>query len=127
MNPTSELLSSSNAAACKTRQNRLQQVLRDADLDALLLSSEKDIHYMTGFVGHESLGMLSVGGGSAATIISDSRYDQYLEPWRKTGTAEVIMGIRHRLPEAVRDLCQKRGIKRLGIQAEHVTILGRTN
>ena len=120
----SELLSPALASACKSRQSLLQQALKSGHVDALLLGNEKDIQYLTGFVGHESLAMVALQS-PAAIIISDSRYDEYLQPWRKTGAAEIVMGIRHRLPEAVRQVCESRRIKRLGVQAEHLTFLGK--
>jgi Xaa-Pro aminopeptidase len=89
-------------------------------IDALLVSAEKDIQYLTGFVGHDSLAVLM---SETAIIISDSRYDEFLQPWRENGI-EVVMGIRHRLPDALRTICQNRSIKRLAIQAEHVTLAG---
>ena len=48
-------------------------------VDALLISAEKDIQYLTGFVGHESLALVL---GERAAIISDSRYDEYLQRQR---------------------------------------------
>lgn len=120
-----ELLSAALVSACKARQALLQRSLKDAQLDSLLLTNEKDIHYLTGFVGHESLGMVTIAPNPAAIIISDGRYDEYLEPWRSTGAAEVVMGTRHRLNDTVRQLYESRGIKRLGIQAEHMTIVGK--
>jgi Xaa-Pro aminopeptidase len=88
----------------------------------LLVSNEKDIRYLTGFVGHESLAILARDG---AIIVSDSRYDEYLEPWRAAGSTAVVMGIRHRLLDAVREICIGRSIKRLGVQADYMTVTGR--
>jgi Xaa-Pro aminopeptidase len=124
--PESTLLPNALADACAHRRSGLLPVLQTAGIDALLLSCEKDIQYLTGFVGHEGLGMVAIEGGSLrGIIISDSRYDEYLEPWRKADAAEIVMGTRHRLPEAVRQVCAQRGIKRLGVQAEHITVAGR--
>lgn len=108
--------------ACRTRVNRLQQAMQREKVDALLISAEKDIQYLTGFVGHESLAMVTAGGGA---IISDSRYDEYLQPWRDANCCEVVMGIRHRLFDAVRDVCDRSAIKRLGVQADQITVAGR--
>src|SRR5262245_49287573 len=120
--PLSSLLPPALVRACGSRQQKLQKLIASKGIDALLLSCEKDIQYLTGFVGHESLAMVT---SSAALIISDSRYDEYLQPWRQTGTADVIMGTRHRLFETVKQICGERHILRLGVQAEHMTIAGR--
>jgi len=124
----SQLLSREHVAACAARQARLSQALQSQQLDALLITSEKDIHYLTGFVGHESLGMALANPtppADAAVIISDSRYDEFLEPWRAQKAAGIVMGTRHRLFESVRDFCNERRVQRLGVQAEHLTIAGR--
>ncbi|MCH7476215.1 MAG: aminopeptidase P family N-terminal domain-containing protein, partial [Gemmatimonadetes bacterium] len=52
-------------------------------IDGLLVSNAPDIRYLTGFVGDDSL--LLVGGVEGATIISDTRYDEFLEPWAALG------------------------------------------
>src|SRR5688572_21064132 len=120
------LLAHERVSLWAARQKKLRHALGTTKIDALLVSNEKDIQYLTGFIGHDSLLIVtSEGGPSGAVIISDSRYDEFLDPWRKSRAADVVMGTRHRLFEAVRELCQKRQIARLGIQAEHITLLGR--
>jgi Xaa-Pro aminopeptidase len=127
--PGESLLSAAVVQAARVRSKRLQDSLAQHQVDALLISAEKDIHYLTGFVGHESLAMVTAADG--AIIITDSRYDEYLQPWRdarpaaRGGAAEVVLGIRHRLYDTVRDLCAKRNIKRLGVQADHITVAAR--
>jgi Xaa-Pro aminopeptidase len=109
--------------ACAQRVQRLQAQLAEQQLSALLVTSEKDIQYLTGFVGHDSLAIVPhPANGSKPVIISDSRYDEFLNPWRTSDSAEIIMGIRHRLDETVREICRSRNLTKLGIQAEHVTL-----
>ncbi|MHC4949122.1 MAG: M24 family metallopeptidase, partial [Planctomycetota bacterium] len=108
--------------ACRARRRRLGDMLAPAGLDGLLISSDIDIRYLTGFIGHDSLVVMI---GDEATIVSDSRYEEFLEPWRRSGAANVVMGVRHRLADAVSSLCADRGVRRLGIQAEHVTLAAR--
>lgn len=121
--PAATLLPQSVVESCRSRINRLQQALRQSKVDALLISAEKDIQYLTGFVGHESLAMVTTTGG--AIIISDSRYDEYLQPWRDAKSCDVVMGIRHRLYDAVRDIGDRSGLKHLGVQADQITVTGR--
>ncbi|MEE9128856.1 MAG: Xaa-Pro peptidase family protein [Phycisphaerales bacterium] len=109
--------------ACERRQHRLRQAMSEHPIDALLVSSPKDIHYLTGFVGHDSVLMVT---DSAAVIITDSRYDEFLDPWRGTRVAEVVMGTRHRLEDAVAAQCKSRGVWKLGIEAEWLTVSART-
>ncbi len=127
MSDTSALLLSPELiAACKARRAKLRRAMADHEIDALLVVGEKDIRYLTGFADHDSM-LLVTGddGPSGAVIVSDPRYDEFLDPWRKAQVAEVVMGVRHRLANSIRDLCDARQIRRLGIQAEHVTIAQR--
>jgi Xaa-Pro aminopeptidase len=104
------------------RQEAVRSLLDRAGIDALLVSRECDIRYLTGFCGHDSYLILH---GDGAACISDNRYEEQLNPLRESGVADVIMGIRHRLPAAVAELCAAQSIRRLGVQASHMTIAGR--
>lgn len=122
-NAESTLLPSAVIEACRSRVERLQAELALQELDALLISAEKDIQYLTGFVGHESLAMVDSTG---AIILSDSRYDEYLQPWRDAQWCQIVMGTRHQLFTSVKDVCHQAKITRLGVQAEHITVAGRS-
>jgi Xaa-Pro aminopeptidase len=112
--------------ASAQRVRRLQTSVAKHGLDALLITCEKDIQYLTGFVGHDSLAIVFNDSIAApAFIISDSRYDEFLNPWRSAGAVEIVMGVRHRLFDAVHELCRSKNISKLGIQAEHVTLASR--
>lgn len=115
----SRTISSSLRDQCLQRQKAVAHTLDVAGADALLVTAEQDIRYLTGFLGHDSLALLDGGG---VVIISDPRYEEFLEPWRGTDVAKVVMGTRHRLHESVAVCCRERKIKRLGVQSEHMTI-----
>jgi len=106
-------------AACRNRLARLRSSLGDHGVDAFLVTSEKDIRYLTDFVGHDSL--LLVGGDWAA-IISDPRYDEFLDPWRGVGIADVVMGTRHQLDRSVREICSTHAVKTIGVQGEAMSV-----
>jgi Xaa-Pro aminopeptidase len=109
-------------AAHRARLGRLRDCLADKNLDGLLVSGEKDIRYLTGFVGHDSLLLVT---GTSAIVISDPRYDEFLEPWRASELTEVVIGIRHRLENSVKSICERPNLRRLGVQAESVTLAQR--
>ncbi len=111
------------AKACEHRLTRLRQGLAQSKLDALLVSNPRDIRYLTGFVGDDSLLLVGAGAG-AAVIISDPRYDEFLQPWQG-GHTEVVMGLRHRLAESVAAIAKRRRWSRLGVQAEWMTVAAR--
>ncbi len=108
------------ASACTTRRLRLLEALKPEPVDGLLVSHPRDIRYLTGFVGDDSLLIVLPG---TSIVVSDPRYEEFLEPWAASGL-EVVMGTRHRLHESVAALCRTRRIRRVGLQAEHLTIAG---
>ena len=57
----SEHLGTDAVTACRARLGRVGEVLQKQGLDALLVTNDKDIQYLTGFVGHDSL--LEAGPG----------------------------------------------------------------
>lgn len=116
------MLSPQLIAALEDRRTRLRERFENEGVDAFLVSFPTDIRYLTGFGGEDSLVLI---GRDNAWIITDARFDEELEPWRSLSGLEVVMGTRHRLEESVRSLCSKQGTKRLGIQAEQMTVAGR--
>ncbi len=108
------------AQARTERLRHVREALAGAEADALLVQDARDIRYLTGCSGHDCLLLLS---GSDAVLISDPRYDEQLDPWRG-GETEVLIGTRHRLPEAVAQVCRDRAVTSLGVQSESMTLLG---
>ncbi|MCH6551466.1 MAG: aminopeptidase P family protein [Planctomycetes bacterium] len=119
--PGSKRLGPEAVAAWQQRLERLRRAMADHDVDTLLVSHETDIRYLTGFVGHDSV-LLVLGDG--ATVITDARYDEFLDPWREQGFIDVRMGVRHRLEESVRKVARIRMTGRIGFQAELLTVAG---
>lgn len=106
------------------RAAALRSALAPAGVDALLISRPCDILYLTGFCGHDSVLLVS---GSAAALLSDNRYDTQLNPVRQEGLAEVVIGVRHRLPDSLPDLVRRHSIRHLGVQSEHLTVAWKQN
>lgn len=105
--------------ACRVRLDRLRENLAAASVDAILVNCETDIRYLTGFVGHDSLLMVSADD---AVIVSDPRYDEFLEPWRQVDFVTVQMGVRHRLEKTIATEAARQGIRQLAVQADHISI-----
>jgi len=59
-----------------TRRDRLRRLMKKSQLEHLLVTSEVNLTYLTGFSGDSSYLLLHPGG---AIIISDSRYAEQLE------------------------------------------------
>lgn len=122
MNATAAGPSRTVADACRARQARLRTALADLEADAILVGREFDIRYLTDFVGHDSLLLLDA---DEVAVVSDFRYEEDLEPVGRDGIARVEIGTRHRLERSVRAWCERRGVRRLAIQAEYVTVAER--
>lgn len=116
-------LQSDPARAANDQRSRLSHLIAEHKLEGLLISTEKDIYYLTGFVGHDSL-LLVFADGTAA-IVTDPRYDEFLNPWRGMEQLEIVMGVRHRLEESIAQLAKSRTVQQLGVQAESMTLTRR--
>ncbi|MEM7227511.1 MAG: Xaa-Pro peptidase family protein [Planctomycetota bacterium] len=103
------------------RLNRLRDTFSDAGIDAMLVGHEDDIRYLTGFCGHDTELLVTP---DHTTIVCDNRYDTSLEPWRHADGFTVVMGTRHRLSDSVRELAASAHIRRLGVQADRLTVIG---
>lgn len=97
---------------------RLAGGLPGAGVDRLLVTNPKDVAYLTGFLGGDSYLLV---GAPRATLVSDFRFDEELEPVRVAGLAEIVIR-KKSIVEAVADLVGSAGAQRIGVQAEHMTI-----
>jgi Xaa-Pro aminopeptidase len=60
-------------AFLKVRQKTVRQALKQLKLDALLLSETADLHYLTGFTGDDSVGLITARD---VYLVTDFRYGQ---------------------------------------------------
>ena len=69
----------------ESRRDRLRKLLKDKSLDALLVTDERNVTYLTGFTGDSSFLLVAAGSersGATATgelLLTDKRYTQQLE------------------------------------------------
>ena len=56
----------------------LRDRMESDDLPGLIISNEQDIWYLTGFVGHSALLLVTP---NRAAIICDRRYEELLQAW----------------------------------------------
>lgn len=103
----------------KARHSLLRGLLNEQRLDGLLISNPKDTRYLSGFNSKDCL-LLVLRDGAA--IISDVRDEGALQVLNGTRIADIVIGKQHRLSVTVNEQCRRRGIRRLGIQAEHLTL-----
>ncbi len=82
----------------------------------MLVTYPRDLRYLTGFRGDDSVMLVTP---SKLWIVSDSRYEEELQPFKKTATIVMRQGA---MTEALSKLLKSVGPKKLGIQAEHMTV-----
>jgi len=98
---------------------RRRRALVAAEVDALLISRPEDVGYLTGFTGADSFLLV---GRRFASLITDGRYAEQAEAECPDVETYVRSGS---MPQAVARLLKGRGVRRLGLQADHMTLRGR--
>lgn len=100
----------------RRRRALLRAAARQAKIDAMLVTHPVDVGYLTGFSGEDSFALLI---GSRAVLVTDGRFS---EQAAKECPGLDIHVRRGSLARAVADVLAGRGIRRIGVQSEHVTL-----
>jgi Xaa-Pro aminopeptidase len=101
-----------------SRRVRLLEIVEREKVDALLVTGEKNVAYLTGFSG-DSTWLLARGAGMRA--VSDFRYVTQLEE-ECPGLDAFIRPPNIKLHEAAIQVVKDTGIRRLGIEGHLVTV-----
>jgi len=105
-----------------SRVERARSTLRERELDALVVSNPENRRYLSGFSGHDSgadsAGLLVVTGGDAA-LITDGRY---IEQAAHECPGLRIIQRQAELPPLVARTLVELGARRVGVEAEHLTV-----
>ncbi len=88
-------------------------------VDALLVTNDKDIRYLTGFIGHDSWAIVPLAGASRVTIVSDRRFEEQIQ--REAPQAAVVMRS-GAITEATAKALDGLKIKKLGVQPDYMTL-----
>lgn len=102
--------------AYRARLDRLADAVHQEGLDALLVTNPTDVAYLTGFLGGDSYLLVE---GPRATILSDFRYQEELEPIKPV--ARIVIRTRPITEAAVELLASVKG-GRVGVQGEHISL-----
>ena len=111
--------SKGSASPYKDRLTRLRTALQGQNLGHILVTNPLDVGYLTGFLGGESYLLVSP---NSATVISDFRYLEELEPVRPL--ASIFMR-KTGMHQAVAEVFTSTRVDRCGYQAEHLTVADR--
>ena len=101
-----------------SRRARLLRTFKNAGIDALLISGESNVRYLTGFTGDSSWLYLSK---TAKVLLSDSRYTTQIAN-ECSGLDVDIRDARRPMSVAAADVVKKAKARRLGFEADHLTV-----
>lgn len=107
--------------AWSDRLTRVQALLEERDLSALIVSNATNILYLTGFVG--SAGLLLITRGEVRLIV-DGRYELVVRQAIESGTVTpVSLGrVEGRYDQALGQTLKWLAPRRIGFEAGHVTV-----
>jgi Xaa-Pro aminopeptidase len=100
------------------RRRRLAAELKSRDLDAFIVSKPINVTYLTGFTGDSSYLIVD---RKSALLVSDGRFTEQLEG-ECPGLATHIRPPTTTTPPVVAEVVAKRGHRKVGIEASHVTV-----
>src|SRR5262245_52527318 len=100
------------------RRDRLRNVLKTEELDALLIVSVTNVSYLSGFTGDDSTLLLTP---KRATIISDGRYTTQLKEECKDVDVH-IRPVGQPMGAGIADVVNKLGVRRLGFESAAVSV-----
>ena len=100
------------------RRRRLAAELKSRDLDAFIVSKPINVTYLTGFTGDSSYLIVD---RKSALLVSDGRFTEQIEG-ECPGLATHIRPPTTTTPPVVAEVVAKRGHRKVGIEASHVTV-----
>jgi Xaa-Pro aminopeptidase len=103
------------------RLARLAEFRTRQGLDALVISSAVNIRYLTGFSGSSGL-LVSASGGES--VVTDGRYESFVRESMRSGAMAVVdlVRVETRYDLALGAHLGRLRPKRVGFEAEHVTV-----
>ena len=101
------------------RRRKLRKLLRGAD--AILVTNESNVRYLTGFTGDSSYLILTSGGDDDAILISDPRYEEQIEE-QCAGLATHIRKPSELLMPVTCKLLKKLEVGKLVVEASSMTL-----
>jgi Xaa-Pro aminopeptidase len=99
------------------RRERLLKALRDTEANAVLVTSEVNVRYLTGFTGDSTFLLL---GPKTTRLISDSRYETQLAE-ECPGVPVHIRTQKTKMIEAVANVVEQEKPGRVGFEKDHVS------
>lgn len=101
----------------KRRAGRVRAELRRYGLEALLVTSRANVQYLTGFRGTAGAALLTPGG---LDLVVDFRYYEQAADEAPAANRLLVEGARYEA--AIAEAVRAAGVRRLAIEADHVTV-----
>lgn len=93
--------------------------MADQGVGAFLVNGEQDVRFLAGCFGHDTRMLLTA---NRAILISDRRYEEYLEPWAASESFEVAIFNRPGQIDHIKQVLIEESLSALAVQAEHLTM-----
>lgn len=113
--------SSTRTTAWKDRISAARRAITKQGIDALIVSDPHDVGYLTGFLGGDSW-LIIPSGRAKPILISDSRYEEDVEPLKTLCTIQMRQGA---MTTALVEITKDTNLRVLGVQAEHTSLVTR--
>ncbi len=102
-----------------TRIKRIYRILKEKNLDGLLISNEANVSYLSSFGETESIALISPQGNF---FITDFRYQYQAKREISNFNIKTISSFNNRAaPLAVAKIVDKLGLKRIGFESHHLS------
>jgi len=103
------------------RLKGLRQAMAQENFDAMLVVNEANVTYMSGYTNHDSFLFISSDSCGAANIfITDFRYIEQAQAECPDFTSILYRNPDPSLPERLKELCAKYGVKRLAFERAYL-------
>ena len=96
----------------------IQKKLQEKELDAVLITDEKNQRYATGFAFTDGAVIVT---REHAYLITDSRYVEAAEQAVSERTQVILFGQEHRLVQCIQEILQNEKIEKLGAEEEKLS------
>ncbi len=98
------------------RQRTLKNAIKQAKVDGMLITRSEDLNYLSGFTGDSSFLLFSK---AHTVLLTDGRFAE----WARKECPDIEVNLyKGKVTDAIAKYVKKLHIRRLGIQAEHVTL-----
>jgi Xaa-Pro aminopeptidase len=107
----------------ESRRDKLRKLLKEKSLDALLVTEERNVTYLTGFTGDSSYLLVGqkAGRGTGEVLLTDNRYTQQLEE-ECPGLALAVRGPGVKQADFAGDTLARLKPPSLGVESEAMSV-----